>query len=421
MRAPRLKSRVRFARSLKPPGIRAVADDSTPVARDRFTPATVVWLAAIGALGIRWGSPLSHFYSNAILADSLIALAALLFAADLMRGRIRLHPRGWHLWLAAYVAWIGLAALAAPDRDAAAKDFLLIAELAVLAVMTAALAEPRAAARALARVVLAATFFTFILAALALALFYAGHRTGLLSGYGDLAPSSSYARVRAGFASAPLLASWCIAASAILAWPRGELPRTWRIAGQLALAFLVVATLARGVLAFALAFVFRWAAARPGRGPKLAAAGAAAAVVAVLAALTAGNLRTKPLGYDFPYPGPRRVAVTTSWQTLRGDPLFGIGPGRDPGVYGGMRFRAHLTPLNVAATAGLPALLALVGLAVALWRGRSRPTDIAIWSGLAALMIDGLAQDVDHFRHVWVVIGLAAVAPRGVGGVPSDR
>jgi hypothetical protein len=58
---------------------------------------------------------------------------------------------------------------------------------------------------------------------------------------------------------------------------------------------------------------------------------------------------------------------------------------------------------------------------VALWRGRSRPTDVAIWSGLAALMIDGLAQDVDHFRHVWVMVGLAAVARRGEGGVPSDR
>jgi hypothetical protein len=74
-------------------------------------------------------------------------------------------------------------------------------------------------------------------------------------------------------------------------------------------------------------------------------------------------------------------------------------------------FRAHLTPLNIAATTGLPALLALGGMFIALWRGRSRPTDIAIWSGLLALALDGLAQDIDHFRHVWLLIGLAAAQP----------
>jgi hypothetical protein len=268
---------------------------------------------------------------------------------------------------------------------------------------------------------LASVLLTFALTVIALALFYAGHDTGLLGRYGDLAESSGYARVRAGFASAPLLASWCIAASAILAWPRGELPRQWRVAGQLALAVVVVATLSRGVLAFGVALMIRWAAASPGRFRKIATAGAAAAVVAILALLTVGNLQTKPLAYDIPYQGPRHEAVITAWHTVRTDPLFGIGPGNDPGFYLGERFRAHLTPLNVAGTAGVPALLALVGMAVALWRGRSRPTDIAIWSGLAGVMIDGLAQDIEHFRHVWLLIGLAAVASGREREVVSKR
>jgi len=42
-----------------------------------------------------------------------------------------------------------------------------------------------------------------------------------------------------------------------------------------------------------------------------------------------------------------------------------------------------------------------------LWRRRWRPTDLAIWSGLAGLLLDGLAQDVESFRHLWVMIGLA--------------
>ena len=69
--------------------------------------------------------------------------------------------------------------------------------------------------------------------------------------------------------------------------------------------------------------------------------------------------------------------------------------------------RSHDTPVGVVATLGLPALAALVVLLVALWRGRSRPTDVATWSGLAGLGLDGLGQDIEHFRHVWVMIGLA--------------
>jgi small-conductance mechanosensitive channel len=42
-----------------------------------------------------------------------------------------------------------------------------------------------------------------------------------------------------------------------------------------------------------------------------------------------------------------------------------------------------------------------------LWCERRRPTSIATWSGLIGLAIDGLAQDIEHFRHVWVMVGLA--------------
>jgi O-antigen ligase len=381
----------------------------------------MLWLAAIGALALRWGSPLGGAIDNAILSDLLIAAAAAFFAADLLRGRARIRWQPWHLWLAGYAAWIAIAGVPAIDRHEALQDFLLVAELAVLAVMTASFASEPVLARLLARVTLAAALFTAALALVGLLLFSAGHETQLLGRYGDLAESSKYARVRAGFASAPLLASWCIAASAIIAWPRGDLPRNWRIAGQLALAFVVLGTLARGVLAFGVAMLVRWAAASPTRSRVTVAVGAAVAVVAILALLTIGNLTTNPISYDSGFPGPRRQAVVTSWHTFRDDPVFGIGPGTDPGIYLAQRFRAHLTPLQVAATSGLPALIALVGLFVALWRGRSRPTDIAIWSGIAGLLLDGMVQDIDHFRHVWLLIGLAAVATSRDREVVSTR
>jgi hypothetical protein len=66
-----------------------------------------------------------------------------------------------------------------------------------------------------------------------------------------------------------------------------------------------------------------------------------------------------------------------------------------------------MTFLNIAATLGLPALVAFSCFLLMLWRCRARPTDLVIWSGLAGLLLDGLAQDVESFRHLWVMIGLA--------------
>ena len=385
--------------------------------RRTLSPAAIAWLIGIGLVAFRWASPLTELYSNAILADLAFGVAAVLYALD--RIRIRRWPRlrPWHAWLAGYVACTALATLAAPDRTMAMKTLLLVVELAVLAFLTAELAAEPRVPRLLGRVTLAAVALTAGLAAIALALFYAGHRTGLLGAYGEqFTPSKTYARVRAGFESPPLLASWCIAASAVLAWGRAEVPRRWQIAGQVALGLLVVATLSRGVLAFAVALVIRWAFGVPTRQRRLIAAGSVAAVIAVLAALTVGRLHVDPAkpsatSYHVPDPGNRREAAITSWHTFKEHPVLGSGPGSYPGQNRGLPFRAHLTPLNIAATTGLPALIAIIGMIVALWRGRSRPTDIAIWSGLVALMLDGLAQDIDHFRHVWLLIGLAAVHP----------
>ena len=137
-----------------------------------------------------------------------------------------------------------------------------------------------------------------------------------------------------------------------------------------------------------------------------------AASVAVLAVLTVGRVHLDPtrpstFTYEVPDPGNRREAFDTGLDTLADHPLTGKGPGTFVSVNRGLPFRAHFTPLNVAATMGLPALATLVFLVVVLWRERRRPTPIATWTGLLALLVDGLAQDIEHFRHVWVMIGLA--------------
>jgi len=55
----------------------------------------------------------------------------------------------------------------------------------------------------------------------------------------------------------------------------------------------------------------------------------------------------------------------------------------------------------------VPSLVALTAFVVILLHRRRRPTNIALWSGLLGLAFDALTQDVDHFRHVWVMLGMA--------------
>ena len=43
---------------------------------------------------------------------------------------------------------------------------------------------------------------------------------------------------------------------------------------------------------------------------------------------------------------------------------------------------------------------------------RARPTILPFGVVLAGLALDGLAQDVEDFRHVWVLLGVAAGAQK---------
>jgi hypothetical protein len=265
------------------------------------------------------------------------------------------------------------------------------------------------------------------LAIVGLALFYADVHTSLIGHYGEQFISSNrYARVAAGFSSPPLLASFCIFASAMVAQQEAAVPRRVRIATQVALGLLVLATLSRGAIGFFAAMAIRWANGRPqSLVAKRVAIGAVIGGVLVMAALTVGRLHLDPtrpstITYEVPDPHNRWEALRTGSETLADHPLLGKGPGSFVSTNLYAPFRAHFTPLNVAATTGIPALLVLVALFAVLWRDRRRPTPVATWSGLLGLGIDALAQDVEHFRHVWVLIGVADSQRRDPDGDPPS-
>jgi hypothetical protein len=380
----------------------------------RRRPAFAVYLLALLALGFKWLSPISSVQEHGGWSDFLVAAAAAGWLVERLRSRSFPRLRAFHLLLLAYVALTLISAAFAESQGTGARNLLLVTELAVLAVLTSEFASDRKGLAGIVLVVTAVALLSGALALIGIGLFYAGVHTSLIGHYGEQFISSGrYARVAAGFESPPLLASFCIFASAMVAQEDGPLPRRLRLATQIVLSLLVLSTLSRGVIGFFAAMTIRNAVGKPESAfAKRLAIGAVVGGVLVMAALTVGRLHLDPtrpssVTYEVPDPGNRREAFVTGLDTLADHPLLGKGPGSLVGLNQGVPFRAHFTPLNVAATTGIPALLTLVALFLVLWRNRRRPTPAATWSGLAGLGIDGLGQDIEHFRHVWVLTGVA--------------
>jgi hypothetical protein len=368
----------------------------------RARPAFALYLLAIATLGFKWLSPLSFFYERAEWCDVFVAAAAVAWGLEWVRRPRMPSLRPFHLFLGLYVLLAAASMVAAGATGTGLRNVLLIVELAVLALLSADFASEREGRQAIILVVAGVSLFTAALTAAGLALFYAGVDTGLLGGYGQLEESDLYTRVAAGFESPGLLSSFCIFASALVAHEDSPLSTRQRRVVQAALAFTVLCSLSRGIVAFAVAWALR---VRPRAAVPVLVGGVALFALMLAADREFDPGRPQDVSLSVaPDDGTRRHLVKESAETAAEHPFLGQGPGTL--VHRG-ELRAHVTPLNVAATLGIPALLAMTLMVVALWRGRRRPTPVATWSGLAGLGIDGLGQDVEHFRHLWVLLGFA--------------
>jgi hypothetical protein len=312
--------------------------------------------------------------------------------------------------MALYFTFAALSLFAATtDQKTDAWKLLGIAELCVLALITSDIAARARAPQAIARVIAATSLVMAAAAVAGLILFYAGVSTRLTGIYGELIPSDWYARIQAGFYNPNLLASFCIFAASAVDCDKAELPAWLRRLTLAALCITVGLTFSRGILGFGLAAIIRMSHTRRRR---IFAAVAAAACVGTILLLTFCKLSLDPLNpsnmrFDTSAPSSRSQALITSLATVAARPLSGSGLGTSPGQFQGTEFDAHMTLVNIAATLGLPALITFASLFAILWRRGSRPVNLAVWGGLAGLAIDGLAQDIEDFRHLWVMIGLA--------------
>jgi hypothetical protein len=369
-----------------------------------------------------WFPPFPWLHEHAQWSDAIFAAAAVAWLLE--RRQLRTWPRlrPAHAALALYLllAFVSLL-FAAPDPQAGAPKLLGVAELCTLAFITSDLASRPRISRGIGRAIAITSLITAAAALAGLVLFYAGMNSHLIGIYGELEPSPWYARVQAGSYNPNLLASFCIFAAAVVSRRDGELGVRLRRVTLAALWVTVLLTFSRGILGFALAVVIRGA--RTPRRRVAAAVCAAGCVAAViLMTLWRPSLNpAHPLDFHFESAASSRyLAATSALATLLNHPLFGSGIGTSPGQYKGVPFDSHCTPINIAATLGLPALIAFSFLAASLWRRRTCPTDLAIWGALAGLAVDGLAQDIEDFRHVWVLLGLAAAETPRVDGRAID-
>jgi len=370
--------------------------------------ARILYLATLALLP--WGALVRFpwLHENAQWSDVVFALAAAAWGAGLVASRRLPRLRAVHAGLALYLGWAVVSLLAASPRAASGPAKLLgLAMLVALFVVTSDVMGGAGMPSAIGRTLAATSLLTAAAAAVGVALSWFGRIAPLVGTCGDLLPGP-LSRAQAGFPHPNLLASWCVFAAGALAREDAGLSRSWRRLAQAALAITVVLTTSRAILGFALAAAIRGAT-TPIR--RRAAGAVGAALLVAIAALTLVNVTFNPLR---PWelqrregPSVRLQSATTSFAALLAHPVVGTGPGTSPGRRGVLPFDAHLTPLNVAATLGLPALGGLALAVLALWRSRSRPTDLATWGMLAGLALDGLGQDVEDFRHVWVALGLA--------------
>lgn len=370
--------------------------------------ARSLYLATL--LLIPWAAllPFPWLHENARWSDVVFALAFLAWAAGLVAERRLPRLRPVHAGLALYLGWAALSlVLATPRQPSGPAKLLGLFMLAALFVVTSELSSRPGMPAAIGRTVAATSLLTAVAAVVGVVLSAFGAITPLVGTCGDLLPGP-LSRAQAGFPHPNLLASFCVFGYGVVSREDSGLsPRVKRVVVA-ALALTVLLTTSRAILAFALAAAIRGAS-TPAR--RRFAWGLGAALVAAMIGLTLTNPTFQPLK---PWaitwraePSVRLQSATTSLETLAAHPLTGSGLGSSPGRRGSLAFDAHLTPLNVAATLGLPALAGLAFAVFCLWRARARPTDLATWGMLAGLALDGLGQDVEDFRHVWVALGLA--------------
>ncbi|MEO7135677.1 MAG: O-antigen ligase family protein [Vicinamibacterales bacterium] len=361
-----------------------------------------------------------------VVSDALFVILAVLVAAMLARGRMRMAWGWWHSFVVAFVAANFLSAAASDLRlgllKAAGAGYL-----GCVAILSAHYAESPQMRRPIVLAWLAGALATIIAAAVGVGLFLAGrHDNAFLYGYGSLIPGG-YPRVMALFLNANMLCSYVGAAVFILlgAAHANLISRRVARATLVALALVAVLTLSPGLGGLALA-VSLWLtcshAMPPVRAGMLRGLGVAMAVASVLAILPSPTMLQATNLAHFE-PSSRLQTWADASKTFFARPLLGAGPGAEVAhvTYVNASHQvehltdAHNTWLSVLAQTGLIgfACFALViGMLIRRMRfDRDFSAEGAWRTGvelalLASVLIPSLSGSFEDARHGWVLLGM---------------
>ncbi len=422
-------------------------------------PAFLFYLAFLATIPLARVAIDVHGLPRLQICDVFLGVSYLAYGVKLVAGRTRLPPARWLVASGVYLAALALSVLASTHSHT--RGLLKLAAytpMVLLPCLTAALIDDAAQLR---HVVVAwyigagVAVATGVVSILAFFLDRRGLGTALACGYGAL-PRLSIPRVCAPFNNPNMLANYL---TITIAMVLGLVARpAWRWGAAIACGIVAAFTMSTAIAAIALAGAGVILAARRRQGRRLGAGhvllGLGACAVAFLFSLaTVSTLQPRGSGHipigarDLKlWDGPRPSIWAAAWSTFEKHPITGLGYGTDvapvtdprafstadqwdnAGPVAPHDMEAHNVWLSVAGQSGLVGLTAFVILVVVLLLrvgtaelpGVLAPLPTVLRVGLfAALGFHGLFAALEESRHVWALVGIAAVV--GLIGAPAQR
>ncbi len=359
----------------------------------------MLFLLAAAAVLFGLQIPLPHFF-GAIPSDLLAgaAVVALMVCPATDEPRRRVDP----VALLAVGGYVGWAALSAAGHRCGYARVVGVADLAGLLWMAAAYARRELILRAL----VAGAALACLVGLLGSVLMLLGHLTPLSSlRGGDLGLPW---RPKGLCVTTNALAALALVPT-LLVFRDCTLTGRWRRPLQVLFAVTFACSLSRSLLALALGLLLSSQVKRTWKG-----IGVATLLLFAFLSVRLDLYRDARGLVVATTPSLRVRMNTAAWHSLVQHPWLGTGPGSLTAPVHAPRptddltpMSAHLTWLDVAATLGLPALLAFGLIWVrALSASPRDEIDRLLLIGLYAILFDSLTVDVENFRHLWLLLGL---------------
>lgn len=407
--------------------------------RRLLLPARWACLALIASLPLgRVGVLLGDFW--VVLSDAVFLGTAGLAGLAAATGQLRLrwHPFFWLLLF--YFLALALSAVWSPDPARSGVKLASQAYLLSLPVLVWLLIPRETWLKRAATIWVAAGVLLGLLAVVVLVLFYADRDHELLRHtlfhYGSL-PAGNYPRMSLSFGNANMLCTYLAGVLGVVLGARAAGWISWRSAAVagigtlLATAFTVSPGIGSAFLILGFWGWWRWRTLRPVAAWLALLGGIGGAAAFLLAAsITLAPHPDPAFRFTLPIVGDVYASARVSlwhgaWQTFVAHPLAGVGLAQNSVAYhyldpqGRQQFLtdAHNMYLNLAAQAGLPALLAIVLTSTDLmrrtWRSGAGGAALPFAFGLgllSALVYQGLTGSFEDARHLWVLLGMFLVA-----------